>query len=373
MEPTENKEKKNFLGKVWGVVWRLALLFLILMGLLYTVRRVSYRVRNRQSTPIYHTWDAPIAYWHKDDDEVYLYNMETKKTISSKWYWISDVPEGDDSLAVFCKKMGRHGKKRLRGYFNSHTGEVMIKPRYERAWVFSEGVGAVSENSVKVGFIDSDGHYVIPPVFPYVDYIDYYFRDGYCMVPKATTSSNDTIKYGAIDHSGNWVLPPLYEYVRHDDSDVYIVKKNGKFGMLDHHMKWLFEPEYDYLSTYSTEERTVLIAKGSIQQLVTFDGEVLEPFVIDGMSTLEYETDDDYKMSNYLRFSVAGKQGVMDSRDGRIIIPAIFEVVKMASADMFICDIDDEDCESESVLYDLEGHPLGDELLKETKKLIETD
>lgn len=67
--------------------------------------------------------------------ESYLFNkMNHKKTLTSI-VWIA-LPEGKDTLGCYS-----NGK--LRGYFGINSGKEIIKPKYSRAWVFSEGLAGV--------------------------------------------------------------------------------------------------------------------------------------------------------------------------------------------------------------------------------------
>ena len=43
-----------------------------------------------------------------------------------------------------------------RGYFHLRDGKVVVKPKYQHAWVFSEGLAAVDENG-RVKFINPQG------------------------------------------------------------------------------------------------------------------------------------------------------------------------------------------------------------------------
>lgn len=370
MEPNETPQRKSFPAIVWGVLWRLVLIILIILGIRHVLVRITHKIRYKHETADYYTWNAPIAYGYKDRGTLYLYNLDTKKKISSNWVWLSDVPEGADSLAVFCKKTGWRGRNLRRGYFNANTGEVVIKPQYDHAWVFSEGLGAVTNGHNEVGFIDSDGHYVITSVFPYIEDVDYLFHEGYCMVPKYSGTSKDTVKFGAIDQSGQWVLQPQFDDVEHAGGQVYIIRKNGKYGLMDWRLQWLLQPEYDKLSVHSASERTLCATKGPVKQILTFEGKVLEPFIIDSMGTLRYETDDEeeFRLSDYMWYVVSDKMGVLDGRNGTVIIPAIFDDVNLITPNLFECEIDD--CSYQAVLYDLQGRPLSDKLLKETEEKV---
>jgi hypothetical protein len=369
MKTIEKKSNRALLDKVWGIGWRIALGLLAVLGLYYAILRCSFIAKHRNAVPVYHAWNGQIAYGYEDGETLYLYDTEKQKRLSRDWAWISDVPTYPDSLAVFCEKSRRRGHRSLRGYFNARTGKVEIRPRFERAWIFSEGLGAVSEGRDMVGFIGADGQYVLPPKYPYVAGLDYLFRDGYCMLPDAPSTPGEQVKIGAIDRSGQWAVPPQFDFVRHVEARTYIVKKNGKYGMLDHRLNWLLQPEYDRLLVFSSSERVVCATKGAVQQLLTFEGEIVAPFLFDSMDNIWYATDDDQgaRISDYLWFSVDGRKGILDAHNGKVIIPAAFVDVDLVSPQLFECTVIGDDRQSHCFLFDTQGHPLGEKVMKETQ------
>ena len=369
MQTNGNNPKRILLDHVWRFGWRVVLVLLAILGVYHIVLRCTFKARHRNETPEYHAWNGHIGYGYKDSETLYLYDLDKREKLSRDWAWISDVPAYPDSLAVFCEKTRTRVRKGLRGYFNASTGDVVIEPRFKRAWVFSEGLGAASGNGNLVGFIGADGQYVLPPKYPYTEGLDYVFRDGYCTVPDLPTTPGGQCKIGFIDRTGAWAVPPQFDKVRHTDARAYLVKKDGKYGMIDHQLNWLFPPEYDRLFVFSASERIVCAAKGSVQQLLTFDGEVVEPFLFDSMDILRYETDDEsgFCISGYLWFSAAGKMGILDAHDGKVIIPAMFDYVDMVSPELFKCTVMDDSYEYHHILYDTKGRPLGEKLLKETE------
>lgn len=371
MKTNENKPNRALLDKVWRIGWRTALGLLAVLGLYYAILRCLFVARHLDAVPVYHSWNGQISYGYEDGETLYLYDTEQEKRLSRDWAWISEVPTYPDSLAVFCEKSRKRGHRGLRGYFNAWTGRVVIQPRFERAWIFSEGLGAVSDGLNMVGFIGADGQYVLSPKYPYIAGLDYLFRDGYCMVPDLPSTPGGLAKIGVIDRTGQWVVPPQFDFVRHVEASTYIVKKDGKYGMVDHQLNWLLQPEYDRLLVFSTSERVVCATKGAVQQLLTFEGDVVAPFLFDSMDNIWYETDDDQgaRISGFLWFSVAGKKGVLDAHDGKVIIPASFADVRLVSPQLFECTVMDDDRQSHCFLFDTQGRPLGEKVGKETQDI----
>ena len=103
----------------------------------------------------------------------YVKDSNGEKTVTGI-KWIAK-PLGDDSLVCYS-----NGKKR--GYFNMFTGKTVIKPQYEHAWIFSEGLASVVDRGW-IKFINHSGQVVIDPKIPYFDGSDgYVFHNGYCVV-----------------------------------------------------------------------------------------------------------------------------------------------------------------------------------------------
>lgn len=111
--------------------------------------------------------------------------------------WIAK-PLGMDSLVCYSD-----GEKR--GYFNKFTGQPVIKPQYDHAWVFSDGLAAVDDDGW-IKFIDATGKVVIDPKIPYIpDCEGYVFHNNLCVI------SNDRLdRFGMIDKHGKLVLKPEY-------------------------------------------------------------------------------------------------------------------------------------------------------------------
>lgn len=70
------------------------------------------------------------------EGEGYLINKKTGKKVLKNIEWIA-TPLGNDSLVCFSSN-------KRRGYFNANDGTVIVEPKYEHAWIFSDGVAAAS-------------------------------------------------------------------------------------------------------------------------------------------------------------------------------------------------------------------------------------
>jgi hypothetical protein len=89
--------------------------------------------------------------------------------------------------------------------FIDASGRVQIKPQFDGALPFSEGLAAVSLNK-KWGFIDSSGKIVVPLSYFAVSR----FSDG---VAAVTIEEGTTRSCGYIDHAGQFVIKPQTKFV----------------------------------------------------------------------------------------------------------------------------------------------------------------
>ena len=277
------------------------------------------------------------------------YNKITDERLSPKVRWISCMPERD-SLTVFCDKEGK------RGYLNVNTGKVVIAGQYKHAWHFSGGLAAVVADNGKVGFINYDNEMVIPAVYDYVVDYDYVFKDGVCVLVDGRTN-----KYGAIDSLGNMKLPMEYSCIfrTYGETTWYIIK-DGKMGLADAGMNMIFEPVYDNIRSNSRENNAYLTLNG-VKQLVAFDGKVILPFVIDQTWPLKYmvkyneDAADEYELHPYLVEVMVDYDccGVMDSRTGKMVVPAIYSSITMISKDLLMAEVDDN--EENNVIFTTSG------------------
>ena len=94
----------------------------------------------------YLTDETSVHTFHKG---ARLYSDISEKYLTPRYEWIlftAHHPDYDDSLTVFCKD-------NKRGFLNCYTGEIVIEPQYEAAWVFSDGLAAVKKDGSKIKFI----------------------------------------------------------------------------------------------------------------------------------------------------------------------------------------------------------------------------
>ena len=211
---------------------------------------------------------------------IFFIDPETgERTPKMEIDWTQNSP--NDSLSVFCSKDKR-------GYYRSWDGKIIVPAKYHRAWVFSEGRGAV-ELDGKIGFLNYNGDLAI-------DFLFYYY--------------------------GN----PLSDFVFHNGVCV-VANKEGKCGVIDTLGNWLVKPEYDYVSAF--KDYAVVTSEGMRKQ-VTYDGNVLNSFVLDDIKELTYRREDfdknneDVLVTHYTglyAYRVGGRWGLLDSPLNRLTEP----------------------------------------------------
>lgn len=174
-----------------------------------------------------------------------IMNLKTGKTTirDVELDWTAASP--NDSLSVFCSN-------NRRGYYNMYTGEIVVPPMYRRAWVFSEGLGAVQHNG-NIGFIDRKGDVVIDFKYPYHGnpLSSFVFEDGHCVVADTT----------------------------------------GHCGVIDRNGSWLIEPDYDNVSTF---KEYAIATKAGVSVQLGYDGTVINSFVLDDLDELTYTEEERY-------------------------------------------------------------------------------
>lgn len=244
------------------------------------------------------------------------------------------------------------------GFLDLKTGEIAIEPVYNRVWDFSEGLAAVVYEDGEVGFIDSTGTVRIPKQRVKSESVDYVFYNGICILEDAQTSLD-----GAIDVNGRWVLPMEYDAVLSPQGKGLMkVCKDDLWGLYDMNGQEKFPIIYDDIY-YDEDFDAVFTKKDGIKQLVTLDGKVIEPFVIDYATPLlfivEYHPDSLNVTATHpylVDYEIDGMHGVMDNRNCRIVVPADYDSVELLSEQTIMAALDN--MHSEKVVFDLKGNRL---------------
>lgn len=129
------------------------------------------------------------------------------------------------------------------GYLSTVSGKIVIPAAYAEVWDFSEGLAAVVDATGKVGFINRTGEWILP-----MEYRQIFFpyRNGFLKVCKDE-------HWGLYDSAGKELFPIIYDDIYYDEG-------------------------YD----------RVFINRNGVKQLVSVTGEIIEPFIVDRISPLNY-------------------------------------------------------------------------------------
>jgi hypothetical protein len=155
----------------------------------------------------------------------------------------------------------------------------------ESSGIFEEGLLAVKQkNSNMIGFINSEGETVIPPM--YSSHSSPFFKDGLCLVQVPSSSIKTFGKWGCIRTDGSFAVPPVYdslysfiegrafgykegigwllidqtgrvmgdkifERVRGFSEGLAPVRINGLWGYIDREGEWKIAPRFDNACSFS--------------------------------------------------------------------------------------------------------------------------
>jgi hypothetical protein len=128
------------------------------------------------------------------------------------------------------------------GYIDSE-GKVVIKPKFFRAWDFSQGLAAVQINkdTPVFGYINGQGNFVIGPW----QGLAFEFSEGLGLVSRSGG-------YGFIDSTGKVVIPAQFGFAKSfSDGMAIVILDNciphvtcGKSGYIDKSGKLVIEPQF---------------------------------------------------------------------------------------------------------------------------------
>jgi len=342
------KKIKVFWDEYSGILFSFLIAGVFFYCVAYTTAHLIVRHRRMREPREMEVVSQRVGQIYLRKGGVRLVDLRTGRPLSPRLSWIASAAQGD-SIGVFCDLKGR------RGFININTGKTLGKGKYRHAWVFSEGLAAVVAPGGRLGFVDQKGEYVIPAVFDYDPDYDYVFHGGFCWVYDSEGRCR------VIDRTGQDVLGMDFSFVDKSGEEVTVVCDGDLYGLLDKEMQWLFEPLYDDISVHSESERSAFVVKDGVKRLLSFDGKVLEPFVVDSSGPLRCSDEEDerapYAPVRFLWYLVGDRMGVLDARTGQMILPALFSDVDLVSGNLFSCDI--LGGWGKSLFYDLQGRPLG--------------
>ena len=222
--------------------------------------------------------NSDIFFHDSGDGKGYIFDKCTGKKLIKHVDWIAK-PTTSDSLICFS-----NGKKR--GYFSKNTGRLVIEPKYDHAWIFSEGLASVDEDGY-IKFIDAKGNVVIDKQMPYFpDMNGYVFHGGYCVV-----ETNDGERCGLMDKSGKIVLPLEFCSISPtNDFKLWRVWKENEVAVFDKELKPILP--FMQCSTYIHDGTIDVTMPDHTMRKFDMQGNLINDFYISSICQLEYDKDE---------------------------------------------------------------------------------
>ena len=130
-----------------------------------------------------------------------------------------------------------------KGGYIDKTGKFVIPPKFRVNHPFQEGLGIVGFNFDEIGFINQAGEIVIQPQYGYMAGTG--FKEGLSVVAFAYG------KYGYIDQQGTLVIEMKFEEASAFSEGLASVKMDGKYGYIDKEGKFVIAPQFELASNFS--------------------------------------------------------------------------------------------------------------------------
>lgn len=281
-----------------------------------------------------------------------VYTRWDNKRLSKKLKYVDPYPNAGDTLTTYQSLDSKWG------YLSTVSGKIVIPASYAEVWDFSEGLAAVVDDKGKIGYINQTGEIVFYVEDIYLDGSDNSFCNGVCVMASAINGLK-----GAINKNGEWILPMEYRQIFSPYRNGFLkVCKGEHWGLYDSAGKELFPIIYDDIY-YDEGYDRVFTNKNGVKQLVSVTGEVIEPFIVDRITPLnyivEYNPDSTSVVATHpylVEYEIDSERGVLDSRTSKIIIPAEYDIIEMISRTSIKATLDIE--HSESVIFDTQGNKL---------------
>lgn len=312
----------------------------------------GYHFHSCEDTSCYENYQVyRDIYCHRQDNgKGYIYSARTHKKLVRP---VDEIvcPMEKDSLVGYYT-----GKKW--GYFSKYTCKVIIEPKYDYAWKFSDGLAGVVEDGF-VKFIDGTGTTVIDRKITFNPERGYVFKNGYCLV-----DSDDGELHGLMDRTGKMALPMEYNSIEAGEiTDVWIVRKGREMGVFDKELKPIVPLMECYISINEEPIQKTIDVNMPDHTMRKYDiqGKLINDFFVTKVNMLEYEMDeirsrtithDEYgetmsepRMETYhpkstarLRSYVAalGFEGLMTA-DGLIVTMPKYAYIEAMGYDTYLC------------------------------------
>lgn len=236
----------------------------------------------------------------------------------------------------------------------------MVEPKYDHAWIFSDGLGTVEEDG-RIKFLDSTGKIVIDNGMKYDGASDgYVFHGGYIAVCAEARE-----KYGLMDKTGNMVLPLEYDYIDiANNLENWRVRKDKQWAVYDKNMNQIL-PFIDGC-VYITDSSIDVTMSDHTMRKYDFEGNLINDFYISETHHLTYDTGEVYYAKDSYTVDDGDEQEYLEERnnqatarlrayaagdgyeglmtpEGHVITMPLYENIEAIGSDTYLCTVSNGD------------------------------
>ncbi len=188
--------------------------------------------------------------------------------------------------------------------FIDEAGKIIIKPMYDAATDFYEGLAVVNKNDT-VFFINKNNENTLEKTFTDA----HVFKDGIAPVKQGN-------KWHFINRQGQ-EFQKYYDEVNEISDDVYVVKIAGKYGALSRYGQPLIEPVYDKLGDFKNDY--AYYSENGLYGYISKNGT---------KSKAEFEWISDFDTEQIALFKQNGKFGLLNSAGKKVLEPQFDLILK---------------------------------------------
>lgn len=196
----------------------------------------------------------------------------------------------------------------LYGFINEN-GEKIIKPEYDSAHDFSEGLAAFKSVN-KWGFINTNGNIVIEPQYTNVGD----FKEGLAFVQVNG-------QYGYIDKKGEMIIKPQFDKADNFSEGLASVKTGGSYGFINRKGNYVINPQFAESEPFSGG--LALFRQGRYYGFINSKGEIVSPPTYDLATSFIGDFAFVYDSEVSSKYGTIDKQGktVLQSQFDNITLP----------------------------------------------------
>lgn len=199
----------------------------------------------------------------------------------------------------------------LYGYTDSNGTEI-VKPQYDYAHLFTDGLACVCKNNLW-GFINEKGEVVID--------LNYNYANPFKNKKSIVHSQN---KYGVITINNKVIVHLIYDYIN-EYYDYYIVTMGGLKGLIDNENKTILNCEFEDIMIFSAQS-IIIVKKNNKYGCYASNGELISKCVFDNYSQFKNISNEEYENINL----------ETTTENNKAIISAEFEIVNYHSDDFIV-------------------------------------